>query len=102
MARAWDPRNAASIVSSTSAVIILISSSRGARSVVQFEGVLPEAAPCDAYAPIELDGQVGISVDVPLEVHELVRLVVHLSRCLYADCGNGLLHLLREKHAVNM
>ena len=29
-----------------------------ARSVVQFEGVLPEAAPCVAYAPIDLEGQV--------------------------------------------
>ena len=39
-----------------------------ARSVVQFEGVLPKAAPCVAYAPIDLDGQVGIVVGVPLEV----------------------------------
>ena len=53
-----------------------------ARSVVQFKGVLPEAAPCVAYAPIDLDGQVGIVVDVPPEVYELVRLVVHLARCL--------------------
>ena len=36
-----------------------------ARPVVQFEGVLPEAAPCVAYAPVDLDGQVGIVVDVP-------------------------------------
>ena len=36
-----------------------------ARSVVQFEGVLPEAAPCVACAPVDLDGQVGIVVDVP-------------------------------------
>ena len=34
-----------------------------ARSVVQFEGVLPEASPCVAYAPIDLDRQVGIVVD---------------------------------------
>ena len=27
-----------------------------ARSVVQLEGVLPEAAPCVAYGPIDLDG----------------------------------------------
>ena len=39
-----------------------------ARSVVQFEGVLPEAAPCIAYAPVDLDGQAGIVVDVPPEV----------------------------------
>ena len=28
-----------------------------ARLVVQFEGILPEAAPCVEYAPIDLDGQ---------------------------------------------
>ena len=47
-----------------------------ARSVVQFEGVLPEAAPCVAYAPVDLDGQIGIVVDVPPEVYKLVRLNV--------------------------
>ena len=36
-----------------------------ARSVLQFEGVHLEAAACVAYAPIDLDGQVGIVVDVP-------------------------------------
>ena len=37
-----------------------------ARSAVQFEGVLPEAAPCVTYVPpIDLDGQVGIVVDAP-------------------------------------
>ena len=51
-----------------------------ARSVVQFEGVLSEAAPCVAYAPIDLDGQVGIVVDVPPKVYKLVRLAVHLVR----------------------
>ena len=40
-----------------------------ARAIVEFEGVLPEAAPCVAYAPIDLDGQVGIVV-AP-EVYEL-------------------------------
>ena len=39
-----------------------------ARSVVQFEGVLPEAAPYVAYAPIDLDGQVGIVIGVSPEV----------------------------------
>ena len=39
-----------------------------ARSVVQFEGVLPEAAPCVAYAPVDLDGQVGIVVEGSPEV----------------------------------
>ena len=58
--------------------------------VVQFEGVLPEAAPRVAYAPIDLDGQVGIVVDVPPEVYELVRLVVHLARCLYAELWHRL------------
>ena len=66
------------------------------RSVVQFEGVLPEAAPyCVAYAPVDLDGQVGILVDVSPEVYKLVRLVLHLARCLYAECGGELRHLLR-------
>ena len=41
-----------------------------ARPVLQFEGVLPEAAPCVSYKPIYLDGQVGIVVDVPLEVYD--------------------------------
>ena len=65
------------------------------RSVVQFESVLPEAAPCVAFAPIDLDGQIGIVVDVPPEVYELVRLVVHLACCIYAECGGRLRHPLR-------
>ena len=32
-----------------------------ARSVVQFEGILPAAAPCVAYAPVDLDEQVSIA-----------------------------------------
>ena len=40
----------------------------GARSVVQFEEILPEAAPGVAYALVDLDGQVGVVVDVPSEV----------------------------------
>ena len=59
------------------------------------EGVLPEATPCVRYAPVDLDGHVGIVVDVPHEVYELVRLVVHLTRYLYGECGGGLWHLLR-------
>ena len=39
-----------------------------ARSVVQFEGVLSKAAPCVTHALVDLDGQVGIVVDVPPEV----------------------------------
>ena len=61
---------------------------------MQFEGVLLEVAPCVAYAPVDLDGQVGILVDVPPEVYKLVRLVVHLARCLYAEYGGGLRHPL--------
>ena len=64
-----------------------------ARSVVQFEGVLPEAAPCIAYAPVDLDEQAGIVIDVPPEV--LVRLFVHLARCLNTEHGGGLRHPLR-------
>ena len=47
------------------------------RLVVQFEGILPEAAPCVVYAPIDLDGQVSIIFDIPPEVYELVHLVVY-------------------------
>ena len=36
----------------------------GARSVVQFWDVVPEAAPCVAYASVDLDGQIGVVVDV--------------------------------------
>ena len=66
-----------------------------ARSVVKFEGVLPEAAPCLAYAPVDLDGRVGIVVDVSPKVYKFVRLVVHLARCLYAEYDGGLWHPLR-------
>ena len=51
-----------------------------ARLVVQFEGVLPEATPRVAYAPVDLDGQVGIMVDVSPEVYKLVRLVINRLR----------------------
>ena len=72
-----------------------------ARSVVQFEGVLPEAAPCVAYAPVDLDGQVGILVDVSPEVYKLIRLVVHLTRCFYAECGGGGIPFAR-KHIISV
>ena len=62
---------------------------------MQFESVLPEAAPYVAYAPIDLGGQVGIVTDIPLEVYELVRLTVHLARRLYAEYGGGFRHPLR-------
>ena len=65
------------------------------RSVVQFEGEVPEAAPCVACTPVDLDGQVGIAVDVPPEVYKFARLVVHLARCLYAEYGGGLRYPLR-------
>ena len=66
-----------------------------APSVVQFESVLPKAAPDVAYTLIDLDGQVGIVVDVPPKVYELVCLEVHQARCLHADCGGRLRHPLR-------
>ena len=52
----------------------------------------------DVYRPVNLDGQDGIVINVPPEVYKLVRLVIHLARCLYAEYGGGLRHLLR---AVN-
>ena len=63
-----------------------------ARLVIQFEGVRPEAAPYVAYTPVGRDGQVGIVIDVPLEVYELVLLTVHLACCPYTECGGGLRH----------
>ena len=37
-----------------------------------------------AYAPVDFDGQVDTVVDISPEAYELVRLVVHLARYLYA------------------
>ena len=72
-----------SIVSSTSA-LAEFELEESARSVVQFEGVLPEAAPCVAYAPVDLDRQVSVVVDVVAsELYELVRLVIHLANSLH-------------------
>ena len=52
-----------SIVSTTLALSIRVLRLReNARSVVRFEGVLTEAALCVAYAPVDLDGQIGIVV----------------------------------------
>ena len=65
------------------------------RLAVQFEVVLAQAAPCVAYAPIDVDGQVGIVVDAFPEVYELVLLAVHLADCLYAEYAGGLRHPLR-------
>ena len=67
-----------------------------ARLVVQFEGELPEAAPCITYAQVDLDGQVGIVVDVTPDLYEFVRLVVPLAGCFYTEYGDGLRHSLIE------
>ena len=84
VARARAPRDAA--------VQYCLEHEESARLVVQFEGVLAEAESGVAYAPVDLDGQVDIMVDVSLEVYKLVRLVVHFTRCLYIECGGGLRH----------
>ena len=73
VARAWAPRDAAvqhclEYLGSDHPDFELEGS---ARSVVQFEGVLPEAAPCVAHASVDLDGQVSIAVDVPPVVYML-------------------------------
>ena len=47
----------------------------GARLVVQFEVIRPETTPRVAYAPVDVDGQVGVVVDVPPEVYGIVRLL---------------------------
>ena len=52
--------------------------------------MLLKAAPCVACASVDLDGQGGVVVDVPREVYELVRLVVHLTSRLYAKYGGGI------------
>ena len=57
----------------------------GARSVVQFEGTLPEAAPGVAYAPVDFDRQVGVVVDVPPKVYDIVRLLLYLVGSLDAE-----------------
>ena len=89
VARAWAPRDAAEqhCLEYLDSEFPGFELERSARSVVQFEGILPAAAPCVAYAPIDRDGQVSIVVNVSPEVYELVRLVVHL---VYAECGGGL------------
>ena len=43
---------------------------------MQFEGILSEAAPCVAYALVDLEGQLSIVVDVLHKVFKLVRWVV--------------------------
>ena len=68
-----------------------------ARSIIQFEGVLPEAAPCVAYTPVDLDRQVRTVVDVAPELYELVRFVVHQINSLYVEHGN---RLCQSSHPV--
>ena len=46
-------------------------------------------------SPVDLDGQISTVVDVPPEVYKLVRLVVHLTGCLFSEYGGGLRHSLR-------
>ena len=64
----------------------------GARSVVQFEGILPEAAPGVVYAPVGLDGQASVVVDVAPEVYEIVDLFVYPAGNLDAEYGDGIQH----------
>ena len=54
------------------------------------------------YAPVNLDGQVGIGVDVFPDVYELVCLVVHLAGCIYAQIvvDSGIPFML--KHMISV
>ena len=54
---------------------------------------------CVACALVDLDGQVSVVVDVLPEVYKLVRFVLHLTGCLYAEYGGGLWHPLRMLRA---
>ena len=66
------------------------------RSTLQFKSVRPNATPCVAYAPVDLDGQVvGVGVEVFVEIYELVILVLHLTVCVFAEYGRDLRHPLR-------
>ena len=69
----------------------------GARSVVQFEGICPEVAPGVAYGPVDLDGQVGVVIDNPPEVNEIVCLFVYLAGSLEAECGGTHHYLAGER-----
>ena len=63
--------------------------------MIEFKDLLPEAVLCVGYAPVDVDGPVGVLVDVPPKAYDLVRLVVHLVGCLYSEHGGGLWHPLR-------
>ena len=68
---------------------------------VPFEGILSEVAARVAHAPVDLDGQVSIVIDVPPEVYELVRLVVHLSGCPLNMAVNSGIPFVR-KHMISV
>ena len=68
--------------------------------VVQFEGILPEIAPRVAYAPVDLDGQVGVVVDVLPEVYEIASFLLYLVGSLGADSGSGIRHPLCIRKAL--
>ena len=97
VARVWATRNAAVLycVEHLGSKHPEFKLGGSARSVVQFDGVLLEAVPCVACALIDLDGQVGIGVDVPPEVYKLVRLVLHMVHCLYTKYDGGFRHPFR-------
>ena len=63
-----------------------------ARSVVQFEGILLQAAPCVEYSPADLYRHFGVVVYFFPEAYELVCFVVYLVGCLYAEYTDGLRH----------
>ena len=73
-----------------------------ARSVVQLEGVLPEVALCAAYTPIDLDGQVGIVVDIPQSIQTRSFGCIHLDHFLFAECGGGLRIPFVRKHMISV
>ena len=75
VARAWAPRDAVvkHCLKYLGSYHPNLELEESAGSAVQFEGALPEAAPCIAYAPVDLDGQVGIVVDVSPEAYRLGR-----------------------------
>lgn len=62
-------------VLNTSNFILNFQRKGNARSVVHFDGVVPKATPCVAYAPIDVDEQVGIMVDGSLEAYKLENFV---------------------------
>ena len=93
-----------SILSSTSALSIRVLSSRGAlgrsyNSRVYFRK-LHHAMRMRRLT--SMDRSAFFVVDVPPEVYELVRLVVHLARCLYADVAVDSSILFVCKHMISV